>query len=174
MPFKVTNHDGLPEKMCLNCISEMNQAFAFKQKCERSEKTLCTYLAQMNLSANISLTKSTNSSKQIKTISFPSDVLEPSGSFTESINYPIQVIENQSVNEVIVHSENCGCTNCTEDVRVLQYENEILTEMPTIEVNNDEKTKPSKCKAAKEIVKDFIAESTFKFECSDCKASFSS
>lgn len=32
--------DGLPENICLICISEMNQAYSFKQKCERSELAL--------------------------------------------------------------------------------------------------------------------------------------
>lgn len=32
--------------MCLNCISELNQAFAFKQKCERSERRLRSFLEQ--------------------------------------------------------------------------------------------------------------------------------
>lgn len=33
--------------MCLNCIREMTEAFAFKQKCERSEKTLLSLLEQV-------------------------------------------------------------------------------------------------------------------------------
>lgn len=39
--------DRLPKMMCLTCVSEMNQAYAFKQKCERSETTLLSYIKQM-------------------------------------------------------------------------------------------------------------------------------
>lgn len=36
--------DGLPEHVCITCISELNRAYSFKQKCERSEYTLRMYL----------------------------------------------------------------------------------------------------------------------------------
>lgn len=45
---QVAENDDLPKNICLNCISEVNQAYSFKQKCERSEQTLKTYLRQFN------------------------------------------------------------------------------------------------------------------------------
>lgn len=39
--------DGLPESLCISCISELNRAYSFKQKCERSESTLKMYFQQI-------------------------------------------------------------------------------------------------------------------------------
>lgn len=36
--------DGLPQQVCITCISEINSAVSFKQKCERSERTLYSCL----------------------------------------------------------------------------------------------------------------------------------
>lgn len=38
--------DCLPGKVCLTCISEINRAVSFKQKCERSEHTLQMHIHQ--------------------------------------------------------------------------------------------------------------------------------
>lgn len=44
--------DGLPENICLTCIGEMNQAYSFKQKCERSELALRAFQRKVMYTEN--------------------------------------------------------------------------------------------------------------------------
>lgn len=45
--FQPSKGDGLPEKVCINCISEMNRTALLKKKCEQSDYTLRAYLNRM-------------------------------------------------------------------------------------------------------------------------------
>lgn len=58
--FQASKGDGLPEKVCVACINELNRAFAFNRKCEQSDYTLRAYLDQMRRS------KTANNLPQIK------------------------------------------------------------------------------------------------------------
>lgn len=40
-------NDGLPENVCIGCLSEINRAFSFKKRSERSENTLRQYLHRL-------------------------------------------------------------------------------------------------------------------------------
>lgn len=45
LPMQVTEGDGMPSQVCLQCVHYINQAFSFKQLCERSDATLKQILA---------------------------------------------------------------------------------------------------------------------------------
>lgn len=40
--------DGLPHQICTQCLRDVNKAFCFKQKCEKSDTTLRNYLQNLN------------------------------------------------------------------------------------------------------------------------------
>ena len=50
--LQAMENDGLPENVCISCVSEINKAVSFKQKCERSEYTLRKYLHQVKQPAH--------------------------------------------------------------------------------------------------------------------------
>lgn len=45
--WKVEVGDGLPEKMCVQCVLQVSRAFTFKQQCQRSDTTLRSYYQTM-------------------------------------------------------------------------------------------------------------------------------
>lgn len=47
-------NDGLPENVCIGCLSEINRAFSFKTRSERSENTLRQYLNRLSNKSQIS------------------------------------------------------------------------------------------------------------------------
>lgn len=57
--------DGLPENICITCLSEINQAVSFKQKCERSDFTLKIYLQQTHMNDTGSKIESVQSIENI-------------------------------------------------------------------------------------------------------------
>lgn len=46
--MQASKGDGLPERVCVPCISELNRACAFKKKCEQSDYTLRAYLDKLS------------------------------------------------------------------------------------------------------------------------------
>ncbi|XP_055902352.1 zinc finger protein ZFP2-like [Eupeodes corollae] len=60
--------DGLPEKVCLMCISEINRCFSFKIKCENSDRTLRQLL---NIPKDPLITQ-----KVLSSNSSPSEIIE--------------------------------------------------------------------------------------------------
>ncbi|XP_053685121.1 zinc finger protein 184-like [Sabethes cyaneus] len=40
---KVTEHDGYPAQMCVQCVLQVSRSFAFKQQCEKTDSTLRQY-----------------------------------------------------------------------------------------------------------------------------------
>lgn len=128
---QISEDDELPKKMCLNCVSEMNQAFSFKQKCERSEETLLTLL------------------KQTKPIGAIHD------GWLKSSRQKTEIKNSIRIEKVEVYEVEADESDLTEG---------------KIEV----KLKHEPTQKSIDIVNDFIAETTLKFNCSDCKATFSS
>lgn len=180
---QVSAEDELPQKMCLNCISEMNHAFAFKQKCQRSERTLQTYLEQLKVTAN-----ETHKNPFIfDEYKIPVDIeMEVDKIHTESLSYLRKMVECQtndpdtsqksdSLGEITLKVENNKNGGCSQ-----QQEIEVSTEIPIKYIQITENPKflviksESKHNAAQEAVQDFIAENTLNFVCNNCKASFSS
>lgn len=160
--------------MCLNCISEMNQAFAFVQKCERSEKTLRSLLDQ------------------------PTPIIVEINELPPATNqYPNERVEKSVVcvsNTVdcqtkLVDGHSYQCSDCCVEFKTkLEFERHLcdkqleLTAIEPIEyiqtVESQSQAPHSICNSKKtsmtEVVNDFIAETTMKFICSDCNATFSS
>lgn len=127
----------------------MNQAFAFKQKCERSERTLLSLL------------------KQVKSI----DESEPADDCSSKIECPSESIASDQHCITKLDVENHSCNERRKiDVTIVQHID--YTEC------NAKPTKPSTHKskniATEVAVRDFIAENTLKFICTHCKANFSS
>lgn len=60
---KVQAGDGLPEKMCVQCVLQVSRAFTFKQQCERSDTTLRTYFQtiQDSIATTVTNTEETTS-----------------------------------------------------------------------------------------------------------------
>lgn len=102
--FQPSKGDGLPEKVCINCISEMNRAFLLKKKCEQSDNTLRAYLNQMRHS------RTANNFKRLL-------LKRQDGRITNentSIINDSQIQENQS------GSYQCGiCHNTFAELRIL-------------------------------------------------------
>lgn len=154
--------------MCLNCISEMNQAFAFKQKCERSEKTLRVYLEQATNTSDQSKATQTN---QIFTIPLNKNYLhleaDEAGQSTQSHT---SVVEN-SIDELdgngleTEYHQQIADYPSAEHIENIQAEEQIESTL----IDNDE----SRSTVA-EVVEEFIAESTLKFFCNHCEATFCS
>lgn len=160
--------------MCLSCISEMNQAFAFKQKCERSERTLRLYLEQVEHDAQ---KKSSSPKESIYSHSTENNVEETAESQSPSLR------ENEfQMDDLAIQSDIYHCSNCSMEFKNgLEIESHVCKS--TVKNSNCSNSKdqsespmqstPEKS-AAENIVMDFIAENTLKFICSLCKASFSS
>lgn len=53
---KVEAGDGLPEKMCVQCVLQVSRAFTFKQQCERSDTTLRSYFQSIQDSMTTTVT----------------------------------------------------------------------------------------------------------------------
>lgn len=171
----------------------MNQAFAFKQKCERSEKTLRSYLQQNNIKheetpIQIQAQVQTPTIRKISTI--PKNETEKNPS--KPIECPPQVLECQT-DEVITHhgdiSEFSDSVEVTEtashsefmEVENVQHYIDYIQSEEHVESTSKEETihmevhqRNSDTSTTEEVVKDFIAENTLKFICSYCKSSFSS
>lgn len=164
----------------------MNQAFAFKQKCERSERTLRTYLEQVKITEDETPKNPCffDENKVQVEIEVEVDKIE-----TESMSFPQQMVECQ-INDYDTYQKS---NSFGETTSILQNENdnayqynkrqeiEVSTVTPVKYVKiKDQPTKSlvikskSKNNAAQEAVEDFIAENTLKFVCNNCKASFSS
>lgn len=178
---KVSPKDQLPEKMCLTCISEMNLAFAFKQKCARSEKTLRAYLEQ-----TCEQQEKTAQSSNIITIS-----LNVSDAKVETNNsdQPSDVIEIPIDDMTVCHDDVCECSNCKSEAETTLLNEYVDNEEQSIDyqysdnieyIQAEEQIESTLVKldvkktAVENMVKDFIAENTMKFICSHCKASFTS
>lgn len=160
--------------MCLSCISEMNQAFAFKQKCERSERTLRLYLEQVE---NETQNKSLNPRESIYFHSTENNGEETTESQSPSLR------ENEcQMDDLAIQSDIYHCSNCSMEFRNgLEIESHVCkSAVDKLNCSNSKdqtespmQSTPEKS-AAENIVMEFIAENTLKFICSLCKASFSS
>ncbi|KAL1506098.1 hypothetical protein ABEB36_005526 [Hypothenemus hampei] len=51
--MQIIEGDGLPPQICTQCLREVNKAFCFKQKCEKSDSTLRTYLQSLTYNNHI-------------------------------------------------------------------------------------------------------------------------
>lgn len=60
--------DGLPEKMCVQCVLQVSRAFTFKQQCERSDTTLRSYFQtlQESMAAAVTETDETNGTQSLE------------------------------------------------------------------------------------------------------------
>lgn len=56
--------DGLPEKMCVQCVLQVSRAFTFKQQCERSDTTLRTYFQNIQDSMTTTVTETDTTTGQ--------------------------------------------------------------------------------------------------------------
>lgn len=163
----------------------MNQAFAFKQKCERSEKTLRSYLKQKE-------TQSTTMTRNNDTVPLinENDVHQFEKQKTKSIEFLPKVFEktidnkiNEEVNDssdAIDESEINLPNNCME-VENIQQTIEYTTDEQHMEYIQAEEHIETTTRdynveksTANDVVKDFIAENLLKFICDYCKATFSS
>lgn len=181
--MQVSVCDKLPVKMCLNCISEMNQAFAFKQKCERSEETLRQYLQQMHIIPLQSIEQMVGAAESIsieEVEELEEDEVTYDNDDDEAMESEIvcpHKSEDSEATELEIHSEIYHCAN---DAKELQTNSEIsrhpcssTIEYITCVTIEDQTSLQSKKTPAEHLVKDFIAENTLNFICSRCKASFS-
>lgn len=153
--------DELPKKMCLNCISEMNQAFTFKQKCERSEKTLRSILEHTE-----SMKENVKNQHSIESLS-----KLPEAHLGEVPNLEIyQCIKCSEVFKMKSDIEHHSCD--------IQQQIEIITAEYIDSIQSDDQTETllsnNESNETKKIVEDFIAENTLKYNCTYCKATFSS
>lgn len=161
--------------MCLNCISEMNQAFAFKQKCERSERTLRLYLHQINYETRQIAVQKPN----VDPLQYHVDTGD--GVVFESECSTIQQNECQ-IQDSIIQPDIYHCTNCSSEFNtMLEIERHICKPADenlvynSVEDQTESSPQPLSEKTMTEnVVMDFIAENTLNFICSRCKASFSS
>ncbi|XP_031626180.1 zinc finger protein 84-like [Contarinia nasturtii] len=148
--------DELPAKMCLDCISEMNQAYAFVQKCERSEKTLRSLLEQTTcIQTNPDTDKTRDASVLCSSNSVKSYNLNHNNSYQCSNCY----VGSKTNTEFEHHS-------CDKQIELAEIEQ--IEYVQTVECIS------SQPKITEALVKDFIAERTMKFNCGDCNAIFSS
>lgn len=155
-------NDKLPDKMCLNCISEMNQAFAFKQKCERSERTLRLYLEQVKSEAH-------------KISPMHRDPIE--------LEHSIENVDKKNEDEQRKSASLSTRKKECEDLEIESNECHVVYQATDETINHrrvDEQTEsqlklpPANETTTENAVTDFIAENTLNFICSHCKASFSS
>lgn len=189
--LKISAKDELPEKMCLSCVSEMNQAFAFKQKCERSEKTLRSYLQQNNIKEEktqieIQAQVQTATIQKISTVSKKEVEKSP----LERFECPPELSESHSDELIIHHGDMSECADSVEvtdtkfpgefmEVENVQHFIDYIQSEEHVESLNDETIhmevhqRNSDTSTTEEVVKDFIAENTLKFICNYCKSSFS-
>lgn len=161
--------------MCLNCISEMNQAFAFKQKCERSERTLRLYLHQINYETRqVAVQKPNVNPLQYHVETGDGEVFESECSTIQQNEYQIQ---DSTLQPDIYH-----CTSCSSEFNtMLEIERHICKPADENLVSNSvaDQTESSpqtlsEKTTTENVVMDFIAENTLNFICSRCNASFSS
>lgn len=133
----------MPENICLNCTGEMIQAYTFKQKCERSESTLRSYLNlkkvrnEMN-SQVVTISPPINNKKTINKIILNEEI-EPEN-YTDSNADIISCIElsnteSHSTQEEIIEDENSKskvmyqCVNCLAGFcSSAEIENHLLSE----------------------------------------------
>ncbi|KAG4080280.1 hypothetical protein HA402_010772 [Bradysia odoriphaga] len=59
--IRALKDDGLPENVCIGCLAEINRAFTFKNRSERSENTLRQYISRVNSKSELESKIVTNS-----------------------------------------------------------------------------------------------------------------
>lgn len=66
--LQVTPGDGLPEKMCVQCVLQVSRAFTFKQQCERSDTTLRSYFQSIrdSLTTTVTDTDESNGTQSVE------------------------------------------------------------------------------------------------------------
>lgn len=96
----------------------MNQAFAFKQKCTRSETTLLSYLKQLEQNPTVDDIDAHKESQPISSMSWCGDEMESHEiEFTETEKSPLHVIQEEEVVVDSVQSEHIvyQCVNCSNE-----------------------------------------------------------
>ncbi|XP_050293784.1 zinc finger protein 260-like [Anthonomus grandis grandis] len=116
---QIIQGDGLPTHICTQCLRDVNKAYVFKQKCEKSDTTLRNYLSSLNYNneinqiCDISTQISTNSIMQANSnikqqnnsniLQQGPNLLQPNES---SILHHSNNMLQQSENNVLQHSNN--------------------------------------------------------------------
>lgn len=86
---QVSEGDGLPSQVCLQCVHYINRAFSFKQLCERSDSTLRQLLGSTIDSTFLEL-------KPVSQNEFiVSDISEVQGNITNEISNVIQFAKDE-------------------------------------------------------------------------------
>lgn len=154
--------------MCLNCVSEMNHAFAFVQKCERSERALRSLLSEPILALDSQMQRP-SSETPILTSKEETDTESNSGRCSPNTQeYQAEVVASTD------HNTN-DFDGCVTESKVEDYLYHNKIELAATEQIKSTPLKPKTIgSATADAIKDFIAENTLKFICSHCKASFSS
>lgn len=106
--------DGLPEKMCVQCVLQVSRAFTFKQQCERSDTTLRTYYQSIQESMTPAVTVSDETSgAQSVEVQFQ----DPTNG--EKCFLVVQQISMMNTDDLVTFSDDnkiVGNVICQEDV----------------------------------------------------------
>lgn len=114
--MQVSELDGLPQNICLNCIREINQAYSFKQKCERSEQTLLSLLKLSNVKQKEVVTENECppnnevNDKQI-ILEFTEEVVDDNESLSQRHSHGLATNRDAGTDEAI-NKTLYQCLNC--------------------------------------------------------------
>ncbi|XP_066252713.1 gastrula zinc finger protein XlCGF26.1-like [Euwallacea similis] len=156
--IQIIQGDGLPHQICTQCLRDVNKAFCFKQKCEKSDSTLRNYLETVKLDSDISqicdirndLTSSENifpqnnmlatcSSSDIMScrVMASSNTLFPSGDIQNSMNLMPEHTSMSTISNAIAVSMsdfgnmpvNCNNLNGIESHVMINNVNEVRNDL---------------------------------------------
>ncbi|KAG4080302.1 hypothetical protein HA402_010794 [Bradysia odoriphaga] len=126
--------DGLPEKMCVQCVLQVSRAFTFKQQCERSDTTLRSYFQtiQESMASTVTVNDETTGTQSVE-VQFQ----DPNG---EKCFLVVQQISMMNTDDLVTFSDDnkiVGNVICQEDV-VGTETNEANDSLSDINFANDD------------------------------------
>lgn len=88
--FQVDENDGLPSKICLQCVNQISSAYTFKQRCEESDATFRKLVQKNNALQESSIKKetqsTTNSVEQFEDYAVKSELMDEVKQFDDFSN----------------------------------------------------------------------------------------
>ncbi|XP_058452794.1 zinc finger protein 420-like [Malaya genurostris] len=99
--MKIEENDGLPDKICSECIDSVRNAYVFKQQCEIAYQTLQSLITQCNLAAESS-EKADKNYKQIQEVDAKGLLVE-----VEYLPESVDILTDQSKIDLILEQGTC-------------------------------------------------------------------
>lgn len=191
--FSQASHgDGLPENICLTCIGEMNQAYSFKQKCERSELALRAFQRKMMHTKDVNSTNN-RSVTTVVSLNRPADIESKPVPFDgkpsfKQFSYSVQDQITDSSGKPIYQCANCWMTfdsnkeietHLLGDLCVAEYSEKSLPDDVDVDYDTENLQDNNECQTTEKKEKPNVMcnvneamGSKPKFICENCNASF--